>query len=600
MLIKRVGILRQPSLIISAGLHGVSSYRLIAAIPTPHSRISGFELASKKTVAHSSSTVLSIGRRRPPLSLLLVALFSLLSSSSAASQRVLVLPAGPIDSLPTFQINSTSAPSIKEGPLTPLRLQDGSRATYTDLLVMPGGDLLLAGGAGRGLVFFDPAGHELNTLFEPGHMIGPASVVISQFLGPNTPEILLFGDDSLGRVQTYDIIDRSYRGAFFFTAGTDRAMIARAIRLPADQIATAVYWPTLGASALEVWDLDDSQDPRLTIHSAPMERRPADQLDPHLHPLRDVMGHIDGRLLVTSRDRVAILDHDGSPLWELDLDDLDAAGAEFQSARFLDSDLIIIATRHPGVWTSPHINHALYLVDPHREEPLLARHAPLSRAPLRLELKDGHGGTGTYGFFADAFEEPSVDPQALRLDDEPRLTPSTFALDEATVLEFSLTNDSEDPLLLRRTELRFRPGQCSSAAPAEGPQHLWWARPARTLDPAQTWAERAGLSMTNMNPGTWCAQLSTTLRDGSRHLLDPPLDFEVLPPAQGPSEPVEIEELADFHKDSADDAPDRTPHDEALDQGCACTGSPTGSPPLFALLLLAALLARRKTQLFWR
>lgn len=551
-------------------------------------------MVSRQNLAQSFSHVLAFGRGRLGLLTALIALLSLLGAPAQTAEKVLLLPAGPVDALTSFTLKTSAdhSPTLQESAPLPLHLQDGSRSTYTDLLVLPGGDLVLTGGGGRGIVFFDAAGQELDSLFAAGGMSAPASIAISQYLSPNKPEVLVLGDDTVGRVQTYDLIDRSYRSAFFFTSGADRATIARAIRLPDDRVATAVNWASLGLSALEIWSLDDPVDPEFALHSAPMERQSADLLDPMLYPLKDIMGHIDGRLLVTSRDRVAILEPAGAVIWEIDLADLNAVGAEFQSARFLGSGLIVVATRQPGHWTTPHINHALFLVDPEAEDPLLSRSAPLSAAPLRLELADGHGGTGTFGFFANAFDSPVIDPDALRLDEEPRLTPATFALDEGTALEFTLKNDSEFPLLLRRTELRFSASDCASIDPNQLPPNLWWARPARTLEPDQVWAERAGLSLTNLTPGVWCAQLSVVLRDGTRHGLGSPLQFEVLPAAYGPSGPVEVEDLGNFDSQNGDDSPWGDPGDDSK-QGCACAGSPANSPPLFYLLILVGLLLRR-------
>lgn len=511
-----------------------------------------------------------------------------LIQSADASERVFVLTAGGISDLKRVTVRSNlETPTISSSSPLSLQLWEGPAATYTDIVVLPGGDIVLADGSGRGAVFFDSQGQQVDELFGAGGMSAPSSVVAGAYLGPNDPELLVMGDNTVGRVHLYDLIDRRYSWSYSLIHETVRGDVERAIQLPEQRVALAAVWPGLSLSAIKIVTTDSPADEVLALYSRPVSDAPDAPVIEDLHPVRDIMADLDGRLLITSQTQLAIVDSAGELLWKVSLGDDPAFGGEFQSARWLDSGLIVAATRQPGQWNSPHLNHRVHLIDPQAEAPLLDSSPSLDRAPLRLEVEAGHGGTGTREYFADAYDFVLPDVESLHLDDGPSLSPTDIARDENAFFEFTLTYTGEGIISLRRTEFRIHQGSCSELNLPADLSYPWWSTTNQDLGNQESWTEERLLFPDEFALGDWCGQLAITLRNGTRHFLGSPIDFEVLAPAGGEQRPVQVDDLAEFGSDAGYGADVGSGSGDDESAGCGC--SSTNRPPGGALILLIAL-----------
>ncbi len=513
-------------------------------------------------------------------------------SADAQAEKFHVLTAGGTSTLQGLQVTTSfdGETHLTPGPHTELQLTDGGLATYTDLVVLPGGHLLLADGSGRGAVRFDADGQQVEQLFSPGEWTAPPSVVAAGFITPNDPDLLLMPDGSNGHLRIYDKIADNFLWNHDPRLEERLPLIARAIISPEDKVSAAFNWPPLSLAAVQVLSRDNSEETQLIIASEAHPELPDALIIDDLYPLRDLMGDLDGRLLITSRTGLFIVDPTGDLLWHMDLGDDAAMGGEFEAARWLDSGLVVAATRQPGLWTEPHSNHRIHLIDPDADNPVIDSSASLDAAPVALETAAGHGGTGTRDYSADAFDFDEAPPSALDVDEGPTVDPSELLLDESTTLRFLLSNRDEAPVTIRRAEFRVAQGGCDELEPADELDHSWWSsHQNRTIDIEDSW-DSGDLSMAadELDADIWCGRLVMTGRDGVSHILGEPVEVEIGPPS-GSDGPVSVEELAEFDPIDAGITDDTgngiTPADNG--SGCSCSStSPASSLPLVVLLAI--------------
>ncbi len=517
-------------------------------------------------------------------------------AQAQADEGVYVLPAGGVSSLPTVIVRSPAGgpPRLERGTPRQLTLADGGLATYSDVVALPDGDLLLGDGSGRGGVLFDEQGDQRDAYFPDADLAAPSSLVVAGFATPDTPDLLLMGDDSVGRALIYDVIDQSYTWHYTLTHNGVRGQIARAVALPQQRFAIAVNWPALSLSAVKIVAWESSAQPELALYSEAVDEDTP--VLAGLYPVRDLAADLDGRMLVTSRDQIAIIDEAGQLLWELHMGDDPALGGQFQSARWLDSGLIVAATRQPGLWIEPHTNHRLHLIDPSPdvEVPLLDSSDNFEAAPLRIEPWSGTAPTGTRDFYADAYDFDGASPADLSLeDDRPSLVPRQIHLDETTFFGFALHNDTDGAITMRRADFLVAHGACDDLELPEALHQPWWSDGSLTrIEAGQSHQiSQQVLLAEPLGIGLWCGQLRLTGRDGSRHFLGTPLDFEILPPF-GQDSPVSVDVLLEFG-DAGLPADHGSDGDE-MGTGCACSTGGGSQAPLFILVLLAGLILYRR------
>lgn len=532
---------------------------------------------------------------------------------AAADDDLWVLGAGGVDRLQGLTVRTPTGgePRLEQASDQRLTLSDGGLATYSDLVVLPDGDFLLADGSGRGGVLFDPQGQQRQAYFPAGDIEAPSSLVALGFAEPDTPDLVLMGDDSVGRVLVYDIVDSTYRWHNTFSRDGQLAEFARAIALPDDRFAVALQWPALGLSALQIvtWEATSateltlwSADPNNGDDSAGNNSDGDNSDDPiiidGIHPIRDLSADLTGQMLITSRDQLTLVDASGQVQWTFRRGDAPAVGGEFQSARRLPSGLIVAATRQPGRWTSPHTNHRVHLLDPERtlDEALLSQSDNFEAAPRRLELAAGTAPTGTVDYYANAYDLGDGSLQDLSLgDDGLSIVPREINGDETAFFGFELSNDGDDLISLRAIRLVAVDDTCQDLDWSQRTPQTWWSdgELLRLQADDSFVADNEILAAQDLSTGSWCVRLEVTDRSGARQLIGDAVDVEILPPF-GQDSPVDVEVIAEF-----DDANSGGPDDDGPDapaSGCACNSAngPTG-PSLWLVFmgLLALFIGRR-------
>lgn len=511
------------------------------------------------------------------------------------AEEVLILPAGGTQALPVFVVHTGESPSIIAAGQQPIRLQDQSTASYTDLVVLPGGSLLLGDGFGRGAVRFSVQGDQVFSLFERNSMIPPTSVVAAAYIGMNEPDLLLLGDSSTGRVQLYDVISRIYTWTASLSRAGVRGQPRRAVLLPGGRVAVVVHWPSLELSALKIFPLEANPLPEQALYSQEVEPATEDgtlQIQPLLFTPRDLAADLDGRLLVTTAEHLLLLAEDLSLLASLSLADLPQVSGEFQSARFLDSGKILAATRQPGQWNTPHQNHRLHLFSLDEGFVYLTQSTSLDRAPLRVEVRQSQGGTGTRDYFADALEDQGPGLEAILVESALTVVPRRFPRDEAGHFQFRLLSTGPGSILVRRIELRTQQGACEDLALPDALTRQAFLRTNQELFEGEPRTYNGLIDPIDLAIGPHCVQIALTGRSGDRLFVGEALTFEVLPPSDARESAVSVEDLPRLEPGEGDGT---GPHLEESQEGCACATSSQGGPtaPLVLLVTLAFLWTQR-------
>ncbi len=531
-------------------------------------------------------------RRRPWWTLILLILVIHLSAGPALAETedVYVLYAGGIDRLDTVTVHSpVDAPAhLRGGNSTTLSLNEGGLAAYSDITVMPDGSILLASLSGHGVMHFDTDGHEIDRFHPAANTV--ASAVAAGFLAPGDPDLLLLSHDDPGRIRLFDTLDAGDRWMVVLGRDDAQGQMARSIVLPGDRVASAVSWPPLGLSALEIASVDDPNTvERIVWSHAHPDDGPGDPVAAGIHPVRDLMADRDGRMLVTGADQISIVDPDSGLLWAFSLGDAPTLGGEFQSARWTDTGLIVAALRQPGLWTQPHVNHRVLLIDPDADDPLLDYSHSLPAAPVALESARGVAATGTLHYDADAFADDEGDLSLLTISDGPSLEPGQPGFDESTSLSFTITNEGDESVSLRRVEFRTASTDCDDV---EAFLTTWWSQDLHlTLAPGDQWhPEGEVLRADQLSVGAHCGRLNLVGRNATNHLTGPLLLFEILSPdGQGQ---VIVDELGSHDEGSPDGDPGLGDGDGAS-SGCACSSTPASTAPLFVLFWVAVAIGRR-------
>lgn len=522
---------------------------------------------------------------------LMIALFVGMPDAAAETEDVHVLTAGGVDELQTVTVRYPldAQPYLQSGPPTALSLSGGELATYTDVVVLPAGPLLLASSAGHEAVLFDADGQQIDHYADAADPT--RSAVVAGYIGPDDPDLLLLSNDDPGRVRLFDTLIEDDVWTLPLIRQGESAHIARSIVLPGDRIATAARWPTLDLSAIEIASIDDAADVHRILWSRPHpETTTDDPIVGGMHPVRDVMADLDGRLLVASAHQVAIVDPDDGLQWKMTVDTDPSLGGEFESARWLDSGLIAVATRQPGLWNQPHLNHRLVLVDPDADAPVLDDISGFDAAPVALDSARGHGGTGTRHYDADALDTGGASPANLIVTQGPTLDPPDPRLDTQAALSVAITNEADDVVTIRRTEFRAVAVPCHEMDDADDFGPPWWSDDTRRdLYPGDEWAvDETHLNAEDLSVAAHCGQIAVVGRDGTRYELGDLVDFQIRSPdGHGP---VIVDELAE-HDDSGPHGNPGLPTNGDT-QGCTCSSTPSSPSPLLIALVFLVVLRR--------
>ena len=523
-------------------------------------------------------------------------------SKPADAEELYVVTAGGTDELEVLTVDAPvdGEPTIDSSTPLALQLSDGELATYTDIAVLPGGQRLLADGAGRGAVVFDEDGQETDALFGPGTADAPSSAVVARYIDADRPEKLLLAEQSTGQARIYDVIDEAFEWSTTVTRDGISGDVVGAVLLPDDRIAVAANWANHQIGTVEVHSLDDEESTPDTVVISETDEPDSDETDSDeppvvdgLYPIRDIFADLDGRLLITSERRVHIVGPDGTVEWQMRIGDAPAFGGEFETAHWLASDLVVVATREPGLWNNPHPNHQLHLVDPSADEPHLAAGPSLDAAPLAIDSADGHGATGTRDYYAGVFDFDESTPDELLVDEGPTVEPTAVPLDEAASLSFRLSNPTDDPVMVRRAHFRVAPTTCDDVESSDELATAWWSRhQSRSIEAGDEWrVDDSSMPAQLLSVDSWCGRLVLIGRDGTSHVLGPATDIEILAPGDGEKTPVETDDVFRFGPDAG------IPGDSGDGEeptGCGCTSTGASSPLLIAVIVAGLFVALRR------
>ncbi len=500
---------------------------------------------------------------------------------SAQGADLYVLLGGPQNDVQRLRIDGDQLQ-----PLAPLPLlrDDLDRATYHDLVTLPGGDLLLADGTGQKIFHVDgDSGHERPHGAAWSQAPAPRSVVVDTMIGPNQPDRLLIAYDPPGRLLLHDIIDDQSLWSRVPTRSDSSARIERAISLDDGTWALAIRWPDANLSTVEVADAQAIDEPHLTLWSDP-DRADAEPVLPELHPIRDLEATADGHLLVTSRDQLALVDASGQLQWQWSRGSL-GIGGEFQGARLTGDGRIALIARQPGLWNQTHTRHRLYLVDPGAPDPIVDTSSALPAAPMAVAAADGQAPTGQRGHLAGA-DQPPNDLSALALDAPPTIDPDPPTLDAPASLELTVTNEGSNPLSLRRLEAHLAEGSCSSTTPSPT-FTLWGSSPS--VDLTEQTSETTTIDVAEprslgLGVGDACLRITAVAPDLQQRTLLSGSDIQIAPP-ENRSREVEIDVLSDQRRGDIET-------DSPIDGSSSCATTSPSPIPLAGLLGALLLMAR--------
>lgn len=511
--------------------------------------------------------------------------------AQSVSTRVWVLPTGGTRALWSYQVQaSPESAQITRRADIPVRLQDGSLASYTAALKMPGGHLLLGDGAGRGAVRFDGRGDEVEALSAPGQWISSPGLAVVSLLDENTPGELLMGDNSVGRAHVYDTVERRYIWSTTLGLSNASARVAATSVLPGERFALAVNWPAAELAGLLIFDRDNRNEPALALLSADHPDWPDARVVPELSTLRDMMALPSGELVVATSSALLRLSDDGEVMWLAPLAEA-GVGGEFLAVSWLSERFAIASTHQPGLWTSPHPNHRLLIYDTQGDSSPLTRSTPLDGAPLAIELAAGHGATRTFGFDAARGEATLSDLSTLVVYEDLMLADDAVAPGAPLGLSLGVRNEAEGATFVRSFELLAAPGSCDatqawSAARWQQEVRLWmYLEP--TLQPQQELRLSGEANTAPLFIGPWCAQVVAEDRRGEGRLMGSAAPFSIT--AGEGADTVEVESLGRFEPGQTDADPD--PEEPSLTPDADAGGCSTGgrAPTHLGWLAMAAL-----------
>lgn len=468
--------------------------------------------------------------------------FSLLASGPAFAQSdnaVLVLFNGGVETVEEFDL-------ALDGEVRALRL--GARriipaeigpSRVADLKVLPDGSYLLADVDGRGAVVSTADGDEFRwVLDDQQRYFDVDSVTVASYFAPGEPSLVAVGDSSSSNVS----IRATSQGNVVWFDGlrvtASSVLVPQVAIMPGNRLVAGVNWSELGIAGLEFRDTSDPLSEGTSIVSATWAEFSSDAIVvPELDQIRDLMGTPDGTVLVTTRYRILEMDDTGAILNTVDIGDYPQMSGEFASMRVLDSGNWAIATFQPGEWVTPNTNHRVHWYDP-AGRVVVATTEPLSRAPLRVEPTNGHGGTGTFGFDGGLQDIQQGDPGDVLLTS--LVVPPTVRVGGQLSVRATVTNNGDTAVGLARVAVRGVAGACVDR-PAD--YDFAVARSvALQSQQAYTWGGEVGIDA-QFATGAWCLFVETVDQQGMLRRFEETAELAVLEQGEGPGSTVDVIDL---------------------------------------------------------
>lgn len=499
---------------------------------------------------------------------------------------------GGIDSVEVFDLTAAQPRAVTR--LGERRILPASvgPARVSDLKILPDGSHLLGDVDGRGAAITDPTGQMLRyVLDEQQRLSGIDAVTVGAYFAPGEPSLLVTGDSTSSNVTIRDTSQESTVWFIQTRIATSRGEVAQVAVMPDNMIAMAINWPDVGVYGIRIRDTSGPVNEGIEISSGMHVETPPDAvIVPELDVLRDLMVLEDGRLLVTTRFAMVLLNADGTLDELLDIGAYPAISGQLASARALPSGLWAITTFEAGEWIQPHPNHRLHWYDPELDE-VVASSPPLSRAPLRVEAAGGTGGTNTVGFDAGLDLIQQGDPTTIELVS--LIVPPTANIGSFLSTRGIVQNTGVLPVGLSTLAIRGAPGSCTPSPAADVDLAV---ATSVAVNPGAQYSWLGDVFLDNSFAlGTWCAFVQGRDQQNMLRSYGEPIEFEINPATSETGSTIDVTPLPfntgpedmGFDGGDAGDAGDVGPPDK----GCCATMSakargPTLLPTLIALMLL--------------
>jgi hypothetical protein len=513
-------------------------------------------------------------------------------SAAAPDDAVAVLPAAGAEHAAVYSLTG-SPDNLQAERIGQRRLVAGELApsAFTDLKILANDQQLLTDFDDRGVATTEPEGTLDFSLAGSGDKPGVGTASVVGYDDQGQPVQFLYGDDDRQRIAIYDRRAESDVWENTITTPSVRARVVQVIGLPESRIAAAIEWPSIGLSAIDIFDLSAEGSDKFVVRLASSSHEDAPQPTAPvsaLQNIRDIFGLADGRLLVTTRDDLLVISLTNRQVdSRFRITDHDGLAGDFIAARALPSGQVAAATVQPGLWTQPHENHRLLWLDENLEE-VLAQRGLLERAPWRVEAADGHGGSGTMGLQPGLDFVPSASLDDLQLATPVDLRPTPVRRGGASNASTRLSNPTSRPIHLKRAALLASPDRCE----AETRRETLVEQVGLGIPPGGNIGLQGTFRLGEDAPtGEWCAWLELESPDDSNRPLPDSLAFEVIAPnadagvgTGNVAEPIDLE-LRTADAGGLVDSGSGPGQDVKLDPSgnCNCASTPT-RPPVSGLI----------------
>lgn len=503
-------------------------------------------------------------------SLLCLVIFGLSATAHAQTQNaVRVLFYGGTEDARVVDLFDGESVDLGLEPITP-----GVLVASSDLKVLGEHHYLLAQSSGEGFSIWEDG---LKTfLLDPGQRYRQVTSAAVAGYGPLGPSRVLFSD-SYANIVSIRELGTSQNSWFRSLALTGGLIgdIRDTVLLPAGKVAVATNYVAQNLYLVDIFGV--SEGTRLQIGN----REHTDGLGiaitliPDLKDLRDLVGRVDGGLLIATATTLYEIDSEGVLTWQYDLGQ--KVSGEIKSIMTLSSGLIAVATLEPGNWTSPHENHRVLWFDPVGEV-VVAELGGLERAPASIDRYSGHGGTGTPGF-SSGVELGEGDLSNITIASLQSVQP-LYAKGDRVELKVNFINIGSLPVSADELTIELGEGGCQSAQF----DREFVSMQDVIIYPAASVQLTRREDVERYTQGQWCAR--ALIRRGADLKVSPAtVQFRVAVTNSGNVvvEDLGFGETADMDTDAdADMGPVAPPQGG---EGCGCQSGGAPGSILFALTL---------------
>ncbi|QDG53975.1 hypothetical protein FIV42_25500 [Persicimonas caeni] len=504
-----------------------------------------------------------------------------MASTAAAEDGVAIIPNGGATEARVFDLDTSQAD---------IRVRDRGRrqlvsdalgpVAIRDLKILPDDANLLSDVDGRGIAITETDGSFSYSFASATERPRVTSASVTAYAGLGAPTRVLVTDSNRSLAFVVDPQNDEWVWQQSFAMPGARATFAQAIALPSQRAAFGINWTALGLSAVDVYTVQSGEPTTIIRRLASAQHPdppPETVIVPELAELRDLMGLPNGNLLVTTRFGLSEITTEGDVVWKVDIGESAELRGEFATARLVPSGRIAVATFEPGVWTSPHEHHRVHWLSASELESerieVLASTDALEAAPARIEVADGHGGSGTFGYRPGLDAVGSGELSDLEMARDLAFNAAEYAHGDWMFASALLENTGTDTVTVSQASILATPGACGASTQA--PRAIVEAT-ALEIGAGETFELQDSLEIDDsFTLGRWCAKVVLQDVAGNTVELGTPGTFDVVEDTGGGSSTVIVRDLGHWSADAADVGVDMGVGDAGQDPepGCACSAS---------------------------